>query len=72
MELKVLAQKITELQNQHTDAKKGGGKVVTKEGKKIQFEIRAQIDALPEIEEDMIMDDALENFVGEEFRVLSY
>ena len=41
MELKILAQKITELQSQHTGVKKGGGKIVTIEGRKIQHENKA-------------------------------
>lgn len=46
--------------------------MVTIEGRKMQHENKVAIDALPEIDEDAIMEECLENFVGEEFRVLSY
>ena len=45
---------------------------MTIEGRKIQHENKIAIDSLTEIEEETILDDLLENFVSEEFRILSY
>ena len=68
----MLELKINDLQNNHTANKNKGGKVVTIEGRKIQHENKIAIDSLTEIEEETILDDLLENFVSEEFRILSY
>ena len=45
---------------------------MTIEGRKIQHENKIAIDALSEIDEEIILDELLENFVSEEFRILSY
>ena len=44
----------------------------TKAGRQIQHENKLAIEALSEIDDEAIMDELLENFVGEEFRVLSF
>ena len=46
--------------------------MITGEGKKQQHENKITLEALPEINEDSIIDDLLETFVSEEFRTLSY